>query len=364
MTTSLLEEHQRVSSDPTEMPQDKEPKPAPLQPHTTTEASAPSKPMAADDERSQISFMGSLLTAGKAFTQRTLVLYAGEGRAEFFVHQHLIPPDIIRSMSSSQSDDVAEIHLPDEEPDVVGLMVRWCYLGQFPVFDLPPRPADTKLGDNFKRFPETSTPEKSPKETKEKVEKEVEQYQTLRVYFDGSNSEGVQETVSFEEKKFLSYTQNANNNRIVKTYLRDVEGIPMTGKSNGRARAEFIQIKLVRLSRMAAKYRWARLLEATLFAYAKGEIELRRRCPIPRHIELAYLAPSGLRRLRKFMAAYASSTTQANNTRAELVPLFANHPEFLCDVMAYQDANPGGPNPLSQQVAHYCADGTQRLLTL
>ncbi|KAK2049697.1 hypothetical protein LZ31DRAFT_590688 [Colletotrichum somersetense] len=103
---------------------------------------------------------------------------------------------------------------------------------------------------------------------------------------------------------------------------------------------------------MVAKYRWVRLLEATLLAYAKGEIELSRHCPILRPIELAYLAPSGLRRLRKFMAAYASSTTQAKNIRAELVPLFTNHPEFLRDVMEHQDANPGAPNPLSQQVTH------------
>ncbi|KAK2049698.1 hypothetical protein LZ31DRAFT_538199 [Colletotrichum somersetense] len=187
MTNYLLGKHQRASSDPNEMPQAKQPKPAPLQTHNTTEARVPSKPMAADDERPQISSIGFLLTAGQAFTQRTLVLYAGEGRAEFFVHQHLIPPGIIRSMTSSQSEDFSEIHLPDEEPDVMGLMVRWCYLGQFPNFALPPRPADTKLGDNLTSFSETSTPNKGPKEVKEKVEK----YRTLRVYFYGSNSEGV-----------------------------------------------------------------------------------------------------------------------------------------------------------------------------
>ncbi|KDN70055.1 hypothetical protein CSUB01_12044, partial [Colletotrichum sublineola] len=247
MMPSLLGKHQRAASDPTEMRLAKQPKPAPLKFHSATEAGVPSKPKATVDVQPQIGSTGYLLTTDLWFPRRTLALYVGKGRTEFLVHEHLIPPEIIRAMSSSSPEGVTEIYLEDEEPDVVGLMVRWCYRGKFPTFR--GRQAAPKVEDNFTNTPGPSVPDTDSGESC------PEKYQTLRIYFEACNSEGVQEIISFEEKRLNMYNNNAKISTI-RNYLQDVEGIPMLEQSNEQVRAELLQLKFVRLSQMAVKYGW------------------------------------------------------------------------------------------------------------
>ncbi|KAK1994800.1 hypothetical protein LX36DRAFT_726633 [Colletotrichum falcatum] len=322
--TSLLGKHRRANSDPTEMPPAKKPKPAPLQSHPAAEDSVPSESLTADDAGPPTGSTGFLLRTSQEFAQRPLVLYAGKGREQFFVHKHLIPPKVIRAMRSFQVEDVTEIHLEDEEPDVVGLMVRWCYRSELPNIT---EPAVPKPQRDLRNTPESSTPRKGLMETG------PDQYNMIKLEYRACKFDGVWKIVSFEEKRLDDYKTSAS----IRSYLQDAEGMPM-GKSNLQVMQEHLQIKLVRLSNMASKYGWKRLLDSTLFAYAKGEMVLKRRCPISRHIELVYSAGSGLPPLRTFMSAYAATFSQRHNTRAELVPLFEKYPAFLLDFMTYQDS--------------------------
>ncbi|WYZ34184.1 hypothetical protein EsH8_I_000460 [Colletotrichum jinshuiense] len=133
---------------------------------------------------------------------------------------------------------------------------------------------------------------------------------------------------------------------VIRKYLQDSEGISVFAASNARVEAELLQLKLVRLSAMAAKYGWNRLLASSLFAYAKGEIVFNRRSPAARHIDLAYSFTHGLPGLREFMAAYASATSHTYNTRVELINLCPKHPDFLRDAMLQSDSLPVAFNPL------------------
>ncbi|KAK1975913.1 hypothetical protein LZ30DRAFT_693239 [Colletotrichum cereale] len=383
---SPLGKHQRASSDPTAIQRAKKPTPAPLQPYSSTRAepadtSIPIKAEAADDAHTQIVSTGSLFIAGHEFASQPLVLCVGEGRTRFFVHKHLIPSEVIRAMRPSQSGRNTEIQLAEEEPDVVGLMIRWCYRAELPTVTMPFVTSVPRLGGSLPTAFGPSMPEKDPKESS------PIQFTTLRIYFEGYNSGGVQKIVSFEEKRLDDYEKDLDmfsvyetvvrhraldsdgqkmkpNVNTIRTYLQDVKGIPMFGTSDARVEAELVQLKLVRLSRMAATYGWLRLLDATLFAYSKGEILLSRRHPVLHHIELAYSGSKGSSRLRVFMASYALATTQAHNTRAALIHLFTKCPKFLHDFMAQQDnTHVGGFEPLSWYAAHYCSDGTERPLT-
>ncbi|GKT43339.1 uncharacterized protein ColSpa_03520 [Colletotrichum spaethianum] len=354
--------HERAGSDPTETPLAKRPKPEPLEPQPAIEAQpveivVATKAEIANDTPPETIPTGHLLNAGR----------------------HLIPSDVIRTMRSAQPEAVSKIHVADEEPDIVGLMVRWCYRSKIPTVtaQMLSKPFALNLGERLLNVLPLPMP------ITDATEKHPAQYQTLAVYFDAYHSDGVQKTDSFEELRLCEYEKKAGAFGVykgvvcshawdsngqerqpdlddIRKHLQDVEGIPMFGTGNARVEAELLQLKLVKLSMMAAKHGWVQLLDATLFAYAKGEINISRRCPVLRHIELAYSVASGLPRLRDFMAAYASVTTQTHNTRAELLALYPKCPGFLHDVMARQDAQTGLANPLVWYTTRYCPNGTER----
>ncbi|GKT55730.1 hypothetical protein ColTof4_11857 [Colletotrichum tofieldiae] len=297
------------------------------------------KAEASNDVRSETAPLSPLLAAG---------------RTNFVVHKHLIPSDVIHAMCSMQLETVAEIRLADEDPDIVGSMSPPNVLG-LPMINQDP------TGDWSYQF------------------------QTLTVYFDGNNFDGVQNANAFEEARLCECEKDANAfgvyQRVVRdhalnangqerqldldnirNYLQDAEGIPMFEAGNARVEAEYLQLQLAKLSVMAANLGWVRLLDATLFTYAKGAINFSQRCPILRHIELTYSIPRGLPRLHDFMTACHSLTGQTHNTLSELIEVSLKCPDILHRVMARQDAQTGILSPLLWSTTRYYSNGIERPL--
>ncbi|KAK2056473.1 hypothetical protein LY76DRAFT_647642 [Colletotrichum caudatum] len=240
-------------------------------------------------------------------------------------------------------------------------MVRWC-CGELPTVELPLKLGALELESNIQNTPRFYIPGQGSKKTS------TDQYEALKIYFEACNFGGAGNIVSFEEKRLDDYKHSnafavdkslvrnrelsSNEQEIrpdtdaIRTYLQDVEGIPMFGTGNVRVEAELLQIKLVRLAKMAAEHGWVRLMDAAPFAYSKGEITFHRRCPILRHIELVY------------------SSFRVHNNRVELVQLFAKYPDFPREIMVYQDARPILSDPLLWHTIQYCPDGMERPLAV
>ncbi|GKT82611.1 hypothetical protein Ct61P_00461 [Colletotrichum tofieldiae] len=354
--------HNRAGSDPTEIPLAKLPRPAPLQPHPATETEPVDmvvsiKAEVSNDVRSETAPLSPLLAAG---------------RTNFVVHKHLIPSDVIHAMCSMQLETVAEIRLADEDPDIVGSMVRWRYRSEIPTVTahMLSKPFATKLGQSPPNVLGLPMINQDP------TGDWSYQFQTLTVYFDGNNFDGVQNANAFEEARLCECEKDANAfgvyQRVVRdhalnangqerqldldnirNYLQDAEGIPMFEAGNARVEAEYLQLQLAKLSVMAANLGWVRLLDATLFTYAKGAINFSQRCPILRHIELTYSIPRGLLRLHDFMTDCHSLIGQIHNTRSELLEVSLKCPDILHRVIARQDAQTGILSPLLWSTTRY-----------
>ncbi|KAI8186700.1 hypothetical protein K4K54_001159 [Colletotrichum sp. SAR 10_86] len=57
-----------------------------------------------------------------------VAIRAGPGRETFFVHPHLLMGcSEFRRQLGTVANGVTEIDLPDEDPDIISLMIFWCY---------------------------------------------------------------------------------------------------------------------------------------------------------------------------------------------------------------------------------------------
>lgn len=327
-------------------------------------------------------FLETLTVSRSEFTDDTVTLVAGLERVKFVIHRHLVPWTITENMSSMQAAIVEEILIPNQHPDTIGMMVNWCYRKTVPSV-LPHLLANPYSVEEVPDIPNLLPLRQLDEESDQ--DGSYVQHQVLTECLGGNVTAGATRDVSFEEFRLMKYnemvdpairrsqatyqnteemeeaedtllevegpSEKAIRDAMTK-YLQD-EGVPVFEASEGRVEAEILQIKLVRLAMLATKYRWKRLLDDTLLAYAKGKTLFARRFPIPRHIELAYSVNRGLPRLRIFMANYAAVLTKEYKTDVELLSLHGRCPGFFRDNMMRHTRSP--PSRLSDPItiSHY-----------
>ncbi|KAF4827397.1 hypothetical protein CGCTS75_v008409 [Colletotrichum tropicale] len=68
-----------------------------------------------------------------ALSKSIVAIRAGPDRETFFVHPHLLMGcSEFRRQLGTVANGVTEIDLPDEDPDIISLMIFWCYEGKLP----------------------------------------------------------------------------------------------------------------------------------------------------------------------------------------------------------------------------------------
>ncbi|KAI8238494.1 hypothetical protein K4K55_002882 [Colletotrichum sp. SAR 10_96] len=169
-----------------------------------------------------------------------VAIRAGPDRETFFVHAHLLMGcSEFRRQLGTVANGVTEIDLPDEDPDIISLLIYWCYEGKLPSLKLsqqqtPRRPMTivgsvvvTTVGDKLE------TP-----------------------------------------KMFVPDTWSWNKH------------FGETGFSQRKPFwAEFFHLKTLKLAIMASKKGWSELFRSAMRIYCKSELQFNRTCPAVWHIE-------------------------------------------------------------------------------
>ncbi|KAF4854159.1 hypothetical protein CGCSCA4_v002018 [Colletotrichum siamense] len=190
-----------------------------------------------------------------------VAIRAGPGRETFFVHPHLLMGcSEFRRQLGTVANGVTEIDLPDEDPDIISLMIFWCYEGKLPSvkFSQQQEPA---LGGAHATNKDTPTqPSRGPMTTERNVSVTTvgDKLATPKLF--------VPDVFTW------IFTWNA--------YLGE------TGSSPRKPfRPEFYQLKILKLAIMASKKDWPELFRSAVRIYCKGELQFNRTCPAVCHID-------------------------------------------------------------------------------
>ncbi|KAI8259432.1 hypothetical protein K4K53_003263 [Colletotrichum sp. SAR 10_77] len=228
-----------------------------------------------------------------------VAIRAGPGRETFFVHPHLLMGcSEFRRQLGTVANGVTEIDLPDEDPDIISLMIFWCYEDATNK-DTPTRPS---------RGPMTTERNVSVTTVGDKLA---------------------------TPKLFVPdvFTWNA--------YLGE------TGSSPRKPfRPQFYQLKILKLAIMASKKDWPELFRSAMRIYCKGELQFNRTCPAVCHIDAVctFNAPREVSGLMMDYARYlfdkhGTLFTFASNTN----PSVANFMAELRTVEKYSKVSSENP---------------------
>ncbi|EQB47807.1 hypothetical protein CGLO_13025 [Colletotrichum gloeosporioides Cg-14] len=186
-----------------------------------------------------------------------VAIRAGPDRETFFVHAHLLMGcSEFRRQMGTVANGVTEIDLPDEDPDIVSLLIYWCYEGKLPSLKLSQQqePASEGADATNKHIP-TQTPRRPMTiERSVSVTTVGDKLETPKIF--------VPDALSW-------------NNRFRETGFSQRK--PFW--------AEFFHLKTLKLAIIASKKDWPELFEHVMRVYCKGEMQFNRTCPAVRHID-------------------------------------------------------------------------------
>ncbi|KAI8268768.1 hypothetical protein K4K58_004090 [Colletotrichum sp. SAR11_239] len=228
-----------------------------------------------------------------------VAIRAGPGRETFFVHPHLLMGcSEFRRQLGTVANGVTEIDLPDEDPDIISLMIFWCY-------------EDATNKDT------PTQPSRGPMTTERNV----------------------------------SVTTVGDKLATPKLFVPDVftwnAYLGETGSSPRKPfRPEFYQLKILKLAIMASNKDWPELFRSAVRIYCKGELQFNRTCPAVCHIDAVctFNAPREVSGLMMDYARYlfdkhGTLFTFASNT----TPSVANFMAELRTVEKYSKVSSENP---------------------
>ncbi|KAJ0344308.1 hypothetical protein COL26b_010334 [Colletotrichum chrysophilum] len=222
-----------------------------------------------------------------------VAIRAGPGRETFFVHPHLLMGcSEFRRQLGTVANGVTEIDLPDEDPDIISLMIFWCYEGKLPSVKFSQQQEPALGGADATNKDTPTQPSRGPMTTERNV----------------------------------SVTTVGDKLATPKLFVPDVftwnAYLGETGSSPRKPfRPEFYQLKILKLAIMASKKDWPELFRSAVRIYCKGELQFNRTCPAVCHIDAVctFNAPREVSGLMMDYARYlfdrhGTLFTFANNT--------------------------------------------------
>ncbi|KAL3293971.1 hypothetical protein RB213_015279 [Colletotrichum asianum] len=186
-----------------------------------------------------------------------VAIRAGPGRETFFVHPHLLMGcSEFRRQLGTVVNGVTEIDLPGEDPDIISLMIFWCYEGKLPSLKFSQQQEPALGGADATNKDTPTQPSRGPMTTKSIVSVTTvgDKLETPKLFFPDV------------------FSWNA--------YLGE------TGTSPRKPfRSEFYQLKILKLAIMASTKDWPELFRSAMRVYCKGELQFNRTCPAVWHID-------------------------------------------------------------------------------
>ncbi|KAH9227884.1 hypothetical protein K456DRAFT_1729635 [Colletotrichum gloeosporioides 23] len=186
-----------------------------------------------------------------------VAICAGPDRETFFVHPHLLMGcSEFRRQLGTVANGVTEVDLPDEDPDIISVMIFWCYEGKLPSPKFSQQPDPASGGADATNKDTSTQPSRGPMTT----------------------------------KRIASVTTVGDKLETPKLFVPDVFSwnayLGETGSSPRKPfRLEFYQLKILRLAMMASKKDWPELFRSAMRIYCKGELQFNRTCPAVWHID-------------------------------------------------------------------------------
>ncbi|KAF5522665.1 hypothetical protein CGCA056_v006482 [Colletotrichum aenigma] len=192
-----------------------------------------------------------------ALSKSIVAIRAGPDRETFFVHPHLLMGcSEFRRQLGTVANGVTEIDLPDEDSDIISLMIFWCYEGKLPSLKFSQQQEPALGGADATNKDTPTQPSRGPMTTERNV----------------------------------SVTTVGDKLEAPKLFVPDVFSwnayLGGTGSSPRKPfRPEFYQLKILKLAIMASKKDWPELFRSAMRIYCKGELQFNRTCPAVWHID-------------------------------------------------------------------------------
>ncbi|KAF3806012.1 hypothetical protein GCG54_00004336 [Colletotrichum gloeosporioides] len=221
-------------------------------PFIVTESSAPKKAKLAVTKQEDSRGPGA-----SPSSKSIVAIRAGPDRETFFVHAHLLMGcSEFRRQLGTVANGVTEIDLPDEDPDIVSLLIYWCYEGKLPSLRLSQQqePASEGADATNKYIPTQATRRPMTIKGSVVVTTVGDKLETPKIFVPDALSwnKHFRETGFSQHKPFW---------------------------------AEFFHLKTLKLAIMASKKDWPELFEHVMRVYCKGEMQFNRTCPAVWHID-------------------------------------------------------------------------------